>query len=601
MVRLPRSRLLSFFRLEILARIILGAFILLALRLAYLQLIKGENYRRKVTNQSTRKVWMNATRGEILDRNGQIIAYNSPERNVAYEASVYSKRAQSNAVTRLAYLLRCLPGEISKNLAREKRLPDGTAILARNVTEGSFTRVAERSDEIPGLILDYEAVRHYPYGSVFGHVTGYTGLIRANDKRLKEGREPYHINDIVGREGMEYSCDEILHGRNGRRMVEVDRVGRYTGVLLQEDAVSGQDIVTTLDLRLQKAACDAMKGKVGAAVVVDVKNGEVLAMVSSPSYDPNLFIGGISHTNYALLRDDPNHPLVNRATQGLYPLGSVFKLVTSLAGLETGVFTSKTIFHDTGKVQVGDHVIHNYHKAVYGDINLEDALRVSCNTFFCHYANAIGADNLAKYARALGLGDKTDVELPSEAYGQVPTPIWKKNIQGESWYPGDTVNLSIGHGFILVTPVQIARMAAALATGGKVMPLTLIKSLRYNGVETVYKGEKPPVRYSEFKPEALKAVREGMYAVVNKPAGSGRRAKVPGITICGKTGSAMLGKKTFAWFASYAPYEEPEVAMAIVIENATSGGTDAAPVAGEIYKTYVKIRKDKDKAGKNGK
>ena len=599
MVKLPKSKLLSLFRLEILARIILAVFILLALRLAYMQLVKGENYRKRVTNQSTRKVWVDAARGEILDRNGKIIAYNSPERNVAYEASVYSKRAQSNAVTRLAYLLRCLPNELSENLRPKKRLPDGTAVLARNVSESSFTRVAERSDEIPGLILDYEAARRYPYGSVFGHVTGYTGLIRSNDKRLKESLDPFHINDIVGREGMEYYCDDILHGRNGRRMVEVDRVGRYTGILLQEDAIPGKDIVTTLDVRLQQAATDAMKGKVGAAVVIDVKTGEILAMVSSPSYDPNLFIGGISQTNYALLRDNPDHPLLNRATQGLYPLGSVFKLVTSLAGLETGVFTAKTVYHDTGSVQVGNHTIRNYHKAVYGDITLEDALRVSCNTFFCHYANAIGADNLAKYARALGLGDRTGVELPAESYGQVPTPVWKKNIQGESWYPGDTVNLSIGHGFILVTPVQIARMAAALATGGTVMPLTLIKSLRQGGIETVYNGERPETRHSEFKPEALKAVRDGMYAVVNKPNGSGRRAKVPGITACGKTGSAMLGKKTFAWFASYAPFEEPEVAMAIVVENATSGGTDAAPIAGEIYKTYVKIRKNQ--SAKNGK
>ncbi|MBR5623786.1 penicillin-binding protein 2 [bacterium] len=591
MVRLSRNRLLSFFRLEILARLILVIFVLITLRLAYLQLYKGDNYRRRVTNQSTRKVWVNATRGEILDRNGEIIAYNSPERNVLYEASVYSKRAQSNAVTRLAYLLRCLPGELSENLKPKKRLPDGTAILARNVSESSFTRVAERSDEIPGLKLDYEAARRYPFGSLFGHVTGYTGLIRASDKRLQDpAAGPYHINDIVGREGMEYVCDDILHGRNGRRMVEVDRVGRYTGILLQEDAVPGQDIITTLDLRLQRAAAEAMKGKVGAAVMVDIKSGEILALVSSPSYDPNLFIGGISQTNYALLRDDPNHPLLNRATQGLYPLGSVFKLVTSLAGLETGVFTAKTIYHDDGEFQIGNHTIHNYHKAVYGSITLEDALRVSCNTFFCYYANQIGADNLAKYARALGLGDRTGVELPSEAYGQVPTPIWKKNIQGESWYPGDTVNLAIGHGFILVTPVQIARMAAALATGGDVMPLTLIKGLRQGGVTIAYNGEKPPVRHSEFKPEALQAVREGMYAVVNKPNGSGRRAKVKGLTLCGKTGSAMLGRKTFAWFASYAPYEDPEVALAIVVENATSGGTDAAPIAGEIYKTYSKVR-----------
>lgn len=593
MVRIPRSRLLSFFRLEILARIILASFMVLVLRLAFLQLVQGDSYRRKVTNQSTRKVWMNATRGEILDRNGEIIAYNSPERNVLYEASVYSKRAQSNAVTRLALLLRCLPGELSEKMDRRKRLPDGTAVLARNVSENIFTRVAERSDEIPGLKLDYEAARRYPFGAVFGHVTGYTGLIKSGDKRLGEPDSLYHINDIVGREGMEFYCDDILHGRNGRRMVEVDRVGRYTGVLLQEDAVPGQDVITTLDLRLQRAADQAMKGKVGAAVMVDVKTGEILAMVSTPSYDPNLFIGGISQTNYTLLTKDPNHPLVNRATQGLYPLGSVFKLITSLAGLEMGVFTPKTVYHDDGTFQIGNHTIHNYHKAVYGSITLEDALRVSCNTFFCYYANQIGADNLAKYARALGLGDRTGVELPLEQYGQVPTPIWKKNILRESWYPGDTVNLAIGHGFILVTPVQIARMAAALATGGDVMPLTIIKGLRRGGVTTLYNGEKPALRHSEFKPDALRAVREGMYAVVNKPNGSGRRAKTKGLSICGKTGSAMLGKKTFAWFASYAPYEEPEVALAVVVENATSGGTDAAPIAGEIYKTYAKIRKGK--------
>ena len=598
MVTPPKKRLLSVFRLDFLTRLLFVAFVLLGLRLSYLQIVKGENFRKRVSSQSTRRLWLPASRGLIKDRNGELLAYNRPERNLTYEASRYNKHAQSNAVTRLSSLLLSPPNTLSANLQPKKRLPDGTAILARDLSEDLFVRVAERSDEIPGLKLDYNSARRYPLGATTGHLTGYTGIIHEDDPRL-EDRTRYHINDIVGREGLEYSCDATLHGKNGRRMVEVDRVGRYSGILIEEEAEAGFDITTTLDIRLQKAAEAALVGKVGAAVVIDCRNGEVLALVSSPGYDPNLFIGGISSSNYALLRDNPDHPLLNRATQGLYPLGSVFKLVTSLAGLEKGVFTPKTVYYDTGVFKIGDREVKNFHKKAYGNVTLKDALKHSINSFFCYYANPIGAENLANCARSLGLGNRTGLELPSEAYGQIPTPTWKKNIQKESWYPGDTVNLSIGHGFILVTPVQVARLAAAIANGGDVLPLTVIKSISKNGRETAYKKDLSGGFHTEFKPESLRAVREGMYAVVNEIGGSGSRVKnkVKNLVVAGKTGSAMLGKHTYAWFAAFAPYENPEIAVAVVIENATTGGTDAAPVAGDIFRVYEKIRqtkKDKD-------
>ena len=556
-------------------------------QLAFLQIFRGPYYRQKVNRQSLRKVWIPALRGRIYDRNMFLLAENRPSFDVDVNADELSSRDRSNVIKHLSVLLRKPESNLWFYMNPGRRLSYEPARIAQDISFNIATRVSERLNELPAVNISVNPVRKYPGNAIASHIVGYVGKVSEKNPLLISGE--YSMNDLVGKNGIEKEFETELHGQNGQKIVEVDRKSLFVETLDKQPPIPGNDIILTLDRTLQETLEYSFSNRVGAAAAIDPRTGEILALVSSPSYDPNFFVGRVPAREYRTLISNPDRPLFNRAIQGQYPLGSVFKVITAIAGLETGAITSNTVYHDTGEFQIGNsRPWRNFRNSRNGNINLLTALRVSCNTFFCYHSLKIGIDNLSHYAKIFGFGQKTGIELPSEARGLVPNKEWKRKNRKESWYPGDTVNLSIGHGALLVTPLQVARMAAAIGNKGLLLHPRLVRGYAIGRARTDTRSKESP-ELIDVSQESLALVRQGMWEVVNTPNGSGRRARVPGLVMGGKTGSAMLSTKTYAWFIAFAPFDNPRLAIAIVVENARTGGQDAAPIARDAFAAYFDI------------
>jgi len=562
-------------------------FLIISAQLFFLQIVKGSYYKKKSGIQRLRRVWKPALRGKILDRNLKILADNRYSYNVDIRISEISSSRNTKDLTNVIKKLNNLLGISEKkmwdNIGPRKHFPYAPARVAPDISFSKYTRVAERLNELPGVELAETPVRYYPAGDLVCHLLGYVGKVYPKHPKLISGE--YYIHDRVGRSGIEKTCENVLHGKNGKKLLQVNHASHFDKVVDELPPVPGHDVILTIDLDLQKVLVEELEDKIGAAVAINPQNGEVLALVSSPGFDPNTFV-----EDYLVLREDKNKPMFNRAVTGKYPPGSIFKLMTGLAGLEANVITPDTIYHDTGKLKLGRVTIRNFRGYKHGDLKLAEALRVSCNTFFCFFSLKIGAKKIAEVANLFGFGKLTGIEIPAESAGTLPSPLWKKKTKRVSWYPGDTMNLSIGHGFLQVTPLQIASMTATLANDGIWHPPSLIKHYRISG------NYVPPNKSSMSIPIPLKnknfeTIKYGMWEVVNMPNGSGRRAKLPNLVIAGKTGSAEVRKNmTYAWFTGFAPFENPKLAVAIVIEDAETGGRDAAPIAKAIFKSYFDVK-----------
>ncbi len=574
---------------------ILGVlFLIVVAQLFFLQVVKGSYYKSKSSTQRLRRVWKPALRGKILDRNLKILAENRSSFNVDIRipeiSSPRNRKNLTNVIKKLTKLLGISEKEMWANIGPRKHFPYTPARVAPDISFSQLARVAERLNDLPGVELATTPVRYYPAGELVCHLIGYVGKIYPKHPKLISGE--YYIHDRVGINGIEKVCENVLHGKNGKKLVQVNHASHFDEIVDELPPVPGHDVILTIDLDLQKVLVKELEGKKGAAVAVDPRNGDVLALVSSPGFDPNIFVGTLSAKDYNFLRNNNAKPLFNRAVTGKYPPGSIFKLMTAMAGLEANVINSDTIYHDTGSVKVGKSKISNFHNHNYGNVNLNYALRVSCNTFFCFFSLKIGARNIASVARQFGFGKKTGIELPAESAGTLPDPSWKRKYRKVPWYPGDTMNLSIGHGFLEVTPLQIACMTAAIANEGMWYPPGIIKNYRIGGtyIPATKSGMSMPV---PFKNEFFKIIKHGMWEVVNMPNGTGRRAKLPNLVIAGKTGSAEIRKDmTYAWFIGFAPFENPKLAISIVVEEAETGGRDAAPIAKAAFKAYFDVEEE---------
>jgi len=560
--------------MAVLAACVIGVTI----QLVSLQVIHGADCRRKLDKQSVRMLWVPALRGkvkvQVSEQKMQVLADNRPAFDIELMVSDLSMRQRSNTVRNLAVLLRMPEATIWTNLQPDAHFPYTPARVAHDVPFGQMLQVAERLNDLPGVDVVVNPVRSYPYGKSVCHAIGYVGKVAPDHPKLLEGE--YSMHDLVGKTGIEFECERSLHGQNGRRNVRVDRSSRYVETFWQQPPLPGQDVVLTLHLALQRALEDALSNRTGAAVAIDPHNGDVLALVSSPSYDNNAFAGGISASAYAALTTDPERPLVNRATCGQYQLGSVFKLITAIAALQSGALTKDTVFNDPGYFELGDMRVDNFRKHRYGALTLPAALRVSCNSFFCTYSLTVGVTRLVEHARLFRFGSPTGIEI-AEASGLLPDQGWKRGRFNESWFPGDTVNLAIGQGYLLVTPLQVACMVGAIANGGTWFPPHLIRGTLVGTQLVLTRKAQPPVPIP-VRADTLETVRQGMWEVVNAKNGSGRLACLNKPVVAGKTGSAMRGDETFGWFAGYAPFDDPQIAMAVVVEHADTGGKDAAPI-----------------------
>ncbi len=573
-------------RYHVLSTTLIVCAVVLLAQLLWLQLVRGVDYRRRALRQSVRMLWVPALRGAMYDRTMTVIADNRPAFDLDVNVRELSPRARTNVTRHLAVILRQPESNVWAALRSKRHLPYEPVRVASDLSHDSMTRVAEQLGDLPAVELSVDPVRRYPQRGGACHAIGYVSKVPPNHPGLRAGQ--YSLNDRVGVSGIERVCERILHGVNGKRLVQVDRASRFVDTIEQRPPMPGQNVMLTLHMQLQSVLERAFSNRVGAAVALDPNNGEILALVSSPGFDQNMFAGPVTPERYGALLNDPRRPLLNRAIAGQYPLGSVFKLITAIAGLEYGVLTSNTVFYDQGIFELGGMRVRNFHRQRYGTVDLIKALRVSCNTFFCTYAVPIGVRRLVAVAQRFHLGEKTGIELPDEKAGLLPDPWWKRTHLREPWFPGDTVNLSIGHGFLLVTPLQVACMVAAIATDGGWCAPRLVRGYEIN--HRIVPAQ-PPARPEvlPFRRETLALVKRGMWEVVNHPQGSGRLAAVPGLAVAGKTGSALTPAQTFGWFAGFAPFNEPKLVIAVVVEQAETGGKDAAPIARAGFAAYFGI------------
>jgi len=577
------------------------ALSLIIIRLAYLQIIRGDEFRQKSENNSVRLRKIRPPRGLIMDVNRQVLVENQPSFDIFFAPS------RINDIKTVILKLKKLYSERSADFSTdlslaEKARPFSPVRLDRNVSREKVAIVETNVLDLPGVFVEVTPIRYYHDGPMISHIVGYTGEI--TEKELeKDNAKDYSSGDTVGKYGMERYLDAYLKGKNGAEQIEVNVFGRKVKGLGMITPESGYNAVLTIDSLLQKTAWSAMEGKTGAVVAMDVRDGSVLALVSSPSFDANLFNGGISFASWEKLSGDPAHPMENRAIAGQYPPGSTYKLIVAAAALQEGLITpEKTILCD-GAFEVGNHVFRCWQKNGHGSVNLHRAIVESCDVYFYNLGKMLGVDKIAWYARQFGFGSVTGVDLPREKSGLVPTKEWKLSRLGEPWQLGETISIAIGQGFDLVTPIQLANAYAALANGGTLFRPHIIKKIETADGKV----------FKEFKPETLNTLplsKENMgllnyalWGVVNERGGTGSALKRAEEDLCGKTGTAQViglpqdGKarqakkiayeyRDHALFVCFGPYKSPEIAVAVVMENAGHGGSAAAPVARKIIDAY---------------
>ena len=455
--------------------------------------------------------------------------------------------------------------------------------------------------KLPGVAIEVKPRRRYHYPYLASHVIGYMGEITQD--QLKD---PTYINhrlgDWTGQYGIEKEFEPYLHGRRGQQVVEVNASGRVLKVIDYTPPDPGNNLHLTIDLGLQEAAQEALGDQVGAVVAVDPNTGEILAMASTPTYNQSNFVMGISRENWKELLDNPLHPLENRAVSGQYPPGSTFKIISAAAALEEGVVTPETRIMCPGSFTLGNQVYNCWKRSGHGKVNLHRALKESCDVYFYEVSLKLGVDKLAEYARAFGLGRPTGVGLANEKSGLVPTKAWKKRRYNVPWRMGETVSIAIGQGYNLTTPIQMAQVMAATANGGTLYQFHMVKEITSADGKT--KKSFPPqvVGLLRFKPETLEQIRAGLTAVVEEQGGTGSHARVKGVNVAGKTGTSQVVSlkkyrnvpdkdipykyRDHAWFVAFAPVENPKIALAVLVEHAGHGGSEAGPVAQKVLQAF---------------
>lgn len=568
------------------ALLVVVAFSFLLLRFWYLQVLEGRYYATLSINNRLRLRSVGAPRGFILDRFGAVMVENRPSFDVyVVPADVPDLDEASEAI---GAVLKQKPGEVVTKIRTGQAHPYQPVLLARGVDDRTMVALEERKMNLPGVSLRVQPMRSYPDGDLAAHLLGYVSEVN-QEQLLQEAYRDFYPGDTVGQAGVERLFDAFVRGIDGQEQIEVDARGRLVRLLDRLEPQSGFNLVVTLDKKLQMAAEKAFAGKRGAVVAMNPQNGEILVWVSRPSFDPNLFAERLTQESWQEMIASPTHPLQNRPLQAQYPPGSIFKLVVMAAALESGAVTPGTTFYCPGYFKLGRATFDDWKEGGHGRQDLMQAITNSCNVYFYQAALKTGIDPIARVARELGLGQKTQIELGDEAAGLVPTPSWKQKVLGEPWYPGDTVITGIGQGMILVTPLQVATMVAAIANGGTLYRPWMVKRVESWRGEVVAAYGPEVVRKVPLRPRTLELLREGMLRVVEE--GTGKSVRIAGIQVAGKTGTAQVVRKDagsseeikdHAWFVAFAPYADPEIAIAVVAENAGLGSVGAGPVVRAI-------------------
>jgi penicillin-binding protein 2 len=585
-------------RLPILAGFIIVLIVVLLIRLWYLQAVRGDFYQEQAESNRIRPVKLRPPRGIIYDRYGRPLV----ESVLTFDISLVPEDAPEldTTINRLSTLIKLDPDTVRGAL--QEAAPIRTKYEPVKIhEEAAWDQVAvveAHEEDLAGAIVEPEHRRHYPYGGLASHQLGYIG--KATPAQRK--REQTDMALLIGQGGIEKVYDKYLRGVTGRRMIQVNASGRKVKDLGIEEPKPGTDLYLTIDLDVQKAAEEGLGERAGAVVAMDPNSGEILALASHPNFDPNLFPRGISPKDWVQLMNHPSHPLYNRAIQSVYPPGSTFKIVVSLAGLESGIIKLEDAVTCRGAITSGRHRFRCWKKEGHGTLSFHRALVESCDVYYYTMGERIGWDRVAEYANKLGFAGLTGILLPDEKAGLIPTTEWKKKRTGEAWYPGDTYINSIGQGFVLVSPIQQSQMISVVANGGYFYRPTLLKMTRNRETGEIKSFSPERLNRTTFDQRALDLVRKALFGVTSEPGGTGGAARNPLATVAGKTGTAQViaqkvpGRKLsaeaktedHAWFVAYAPVDNPKIAVAVLVEHGGHGGSAAAPVAKKVIEAYMR-------------
>lgn len=591
-------------RLLVLRVITVAAFGLIAAGFWVIQVVQHTRYEDLAERQHLRTLPLRAPRGILYDRNGEVLVRNT------YSYTIAIVREQSTdlneAVRRLAEATGMPQANIAEIVANAKRRRDPTYApipIIEHATMAQVAAVTARQVDLPEVVVQVLPSREYPGGGMAAHLFGYVGEIQQRDLQRPEF-DGLDIGAMVGQAGVERTYNTLLQGKDGKRFVAVNSRGREIEQMGEEDPVDGDRLKLTVDIDLQRATDEAFaaSGYAGAAVFLDPRNGEVLALSSVPSYDPNAFANGIDRAAFSQLVNDPQKPFQNRLIQGTYSPGSTFKIAMAVAALETGVITPDFTVNCPGHYEFGGRTFKCSKKdgSGHGVVDVRTAIQHSCNVFFYTVASKMKIDTIHEYAEKLGLVGKTGIDLPGESDSFVASTAWADNVRKQPWYPGETISVGIGQGAVNVTPIGLATMVSTMANGGTLITPHLLKAVdKGSGWEST---SMPPPRSSLFiKPENLQAIRDGLWMVVNEAGGTGSGARIAGRDVSGKTGTAQVisnegraaakgrtdkNLEDNGWFVFFAPRDNPQIAGAIMVEHGGHGGTTATPIAKHVLETF---------------
>ncbi|MDP3920426.1 MAG: penicillin-binding protein 2 [Candidatus Omnitrophota bacterium] len=545
----------------------------LGVSLFRVQVIKGPYYRSLGEKNRIRLIPLEAPRGRVFDRNGRLMATNRP----SYDIVATPEDVTPEVFGYLSNILNLSEQEIRNRMSARREYPFAPAVIEEDVGRTLAFHIEERRPELQGVRIRISSLRHYPYAETASHIIGFIGKISPAEYDKYDGqRDRYGLQSWIGRAGIERIYDMRLRGWRGGRQLEVNAKGELMSVLSERKAEVGEDLSLSIDLEFQTRMMELLKDKHASLMVLDLESEEFVALASTPSFNPNVFVTpGQGKERMEFLRDK-NAPLIDRGVSSAYPPGSVFKLVTAIAGLEKGTITPDSHFNCPGYFQLkpGGRKYHCWYKSGHGSLNLYEAIERSCNVYFYNLAKRVTADDIARYARELGLGEALQVEMTNIAPGLVPDSAWKKNKYNEKWYQGETLSFGIGQTYLLTSPIQILRLTATIAKGGKFVEPTLL----HNHPEKARSKERVAIRE-----ENLKVIRRAMLNVVQSDYGTGQLARVDFEKMAAKTGTAQVPPKTaHSWITGFFPYAKPEIAFVVFVEHGGSGGVVAAGIAKEM-------------------
>ncbi len=597
-------------RFQVVVYLVVSVFVVLLLRLWFLQIIRGESYRNLSENNRIRLEDIPPTRGIIYDRHGRILVDNRPAFKLALIPADVSDL--KHTLDKLGRILKVEEPQLEEKVKSAPRgAPFRPILLSRDMNRDQVAAVETHRFNLPGVMVQIEPRRSYEMPSFAAHLIGYLGEIE--EAQLKDRKhQGYKLGDYLGKYGVEMEWEPELKGLRGGRQVEADAAGRQLSILREVAPEPGHNLILTLDTQLQLRAESALEGKAGAIIAMDPTTGDILAMASSPAFDQNQFVRGFTSSEWQAIVDNPLHPLENKAIQGQYPLGSTFKPVVATAALAEGLVDPETTFSCNGEYQLGNQAYRCWRKRGHGQIALYQAVVQSCDIYFYQLGQKLGVDLMSAYAQRFRLGSRTLIRLNNEAGGLVPTAQWKLRRFGVPWQKGEDLVTAIGQGFLLATPMQMAVFYAAIANGGKFLrPRVVLRVEDPDG--GVVKNVSPEILGNlNLSPDTISFIQNALEGAVNEPKGTGRAAQLRGrlrsIKVAGKTGTAQVVRapeddeeeqdenqvpyefRDHAWFVAYAPAEAAEIVVVVLVEHGGHGGSAAAPLARQVMEEYFKNR-----------